>query len=277
MYSIKQTALFACFLTATSLAYAQSPQTGGVDGFLSLGAGVGNIKQNFGLDEDTTLSEAQLSLAYTTNSGYGAQLDAVYFNQKFDRFDWDFGTEDVVGHMYYRNDKWLLGFFDQQRKYVIEGDGNGVKSEFMGLEGQLFIDQVTLYGQLGQAEWKYDYGRPKDKGDLAALEARYFLNDNLRLDGAVNYLKQEFAISGGEWDQTTYSVGGEYRLPNSPLSFFAKYEFADESESSGFEGEHQRLFLGLKLNFGKDSLRQSDRDGAGLKPISKDLYWGGAV
>ena len=53
----------------------------------------------------------------------------------------------------------------------------------------------------------------------------------------------------------------------------AKYEYADERSNWGYSADDQRLMVGVKLNFGKDSLRKSDREGASLKPVAKDLIW----
>lgn len=276
MKQFKRMALSAFILTSASMAHAEGSTPGGFDGFASASVGYGDSQDNYGFDDGGLASEAQLALAYTHASGLGGQADLGYFKQDYEDLDLDLGVQDTAEHLYYRSQGWLVGAFAQQRKYYANGDSTGVKARFLGLEGQVYLDNMTLYGQLGQGKWKYNYGTSSDPDVLATLELRYFVSENLRVDGSINYMKESFdGLGGYEWDQTTYGIGAEYRFSGSPLSVLAKYEYADEEASWNYSADNQRLLIGVKLDFGKDSLRKSDREGASLKPIVKDLIWGG--
>ena len=278
MKQFKRMALSAFILTSASMAHAEGPKFGGFDGFASASVGYGDSKDNYGFDDHGLASDAQLSLSYTDASGFGGQVDLGYFKQDYKKLNFDLGVQDTAEHLYYRSHGWLVGAFVQQRKYYANGDSTGVNARFLGLESQVYLDNMTLYGQLGQGKWKYRYGTSSDPDVLATLELRYFASENLRVDGSINYMKEKFdGLGSYEWDQTTYGVGAEYRFSGSPVSVLAKYEYANEAASWNYSADDQRLLIGVKFNFGKDSLRKSDREGASLKPIVKDLIWGGAA
>lgn len=271
MKQFKRIALSALILSAASTAHAAGPTTGGFDGFASASVGHGSNDANTGFDDSGLATDAQIVLSYTDRSGFGGQLDLGYFKQDYDDSNVDVGFREAAAHLYYRNQGWLAGAFAQQRKYTLNGDSNDVKATFLGLEGQVYLDNMTLYGQLGQGKWKYNT-TTTDPDVMATLELRYFMGENLRLDASINYLKEDAATY--KWDQTTYGIGAEYRFSGSPLSALARYEYADEDQSTGWSANNQRFLIGVKLNFGKDSLRKSDREGASLKPVARDLIWG---
>ncbi|MDP1863740.1 MAG: hypothetical protein Q8K52_07535 [Thiobacillus sp.] len=274
MKQFKLTVLSALILTAASTAHAADQTTGGFDGFASASVGHGSNDPSSGIDNSGLATDAQLALAYTDKSGFGGQLDLGYFRQNYDDSNVDLSFREAATHLYYRNQGWLAGIFAQQRKYYTNGDSNNVKANFLGLEGQVYLDNMTLYGQLGQGKWKYSSGTT-DPAVMATLELRYFMRENLRLDASINYLKEDAGtLFKYVWNQKTYGVGAEYRFSGIPLSVLGRYEYADENQNTGSSANNQRLLIGVKLNFGKDSLRKSDREGASLKPISKDLIWG---
>jgi hypothetical protein len=267
--------LGASILAATSIVHAADPQSGGFDGFASAALGAGDSRDNGSFNDRGLAKEAQLSLGYTSRIGLGGQLDDRYFKQDYKNSNADSGIQDIAEHLYYRSQGWLAGAFAQQRQYVVNGNRNGVKSRFLGVEGQVYLDNMTLYGQLGQARWHYQSGGDSDPGPVATIELRYFAHDNLRLDGSVNYMKEDFGSpSNDKWNQTTYGVGAEYRFTNNPLSVFTRVEYVDEGSNYAYSADSRRIMFGVNVNFGKDSLRKRDRNGAGLKPVAKDLFFG---
>jgi hypothetical protein len=266
MNMLRKAGLAVIFLFVSPAALAADPQTGGFDGFVSGALGYGRIEDNPGDEDDGLAREARISLAYTGAAGVGGQLDYGYFKEV------DSGTRDIAGHLYYRSSGWLAGAFAQRRNYYIGGTHLDVKGNFLGIEGQGYFNRFTLYGQAGQTQWKRSAAPDSDRDYLATAELRYFVGPDFRVDGTLNYMRQKENY-GYKWDQVAYGVGAEYRLPNRPLSLFGKYEYVDEGDNAGFDATNQRVLLGLKLSFGKASLRQSDRDGLSLKPVAQDLFW----
>ena len=277
MQQFTRTALSVFILTTASLAHAEAPTIGGFDGFASVSLGHGSSKDNYGFDDAGLATDAQLSLSYADRSGFGGQVDLGYFRQNYDHYNTNSALHEAVGHLYYRSQGWLAGAFAQQRKYYINGNSNGVDADFLGIEGQVYLDNTTLYGQLGQGKWSSNSGTT-DPDILATLELRYFVRENLRLDASINHIKEDAQVLFGYvWRQTTYGVGAEYRFSGTPLSVLARYEYADEKENTGYSANSRRLLVGVKFSIGKDSLRKSDREGASLKPVAKDLFWGGVL
>lgn len=274
MKQFRRAALSAFILTAASMAHAADPATGGFDGFVSASVGHGDKKDNFGFNDGGLATDAQFALSYSDRSGFGGQMDLGYFKQDYGNLHVDLGSREAAEHLYYRSEGWLAGAFAQQRKYYVNGNNTNIKGYFLGLEGQVYFDNMTLYGQLGQGKWNYAAGSTKPDV-MATLELRYFMSENLRLDASINHLKEDAReLFNYQWDQTTYGVGAEYRFAGSPLSVLARYEYADENLGARYSADNQRLLVGVKFNFGKDSLRKSDREGATLKPVAKDLILG---
>lgn len=270
MTPFKKTILAAALVAAAPLALAADQQTGGFDMFLSGGVGYSQFSED---ELDDMNTEFRASFAYTDKSGIGVQLDNVYSRQYLgDLFD-HASTFDIAGHMYYRTSGWQAGAFYQNRSFDYEtGDPSGDASmdasmddqHFYGIEGQGFFGNLTVGGQLGQHKVSLLGGMLEDTGTFGTLNARYFLNDNWRLD--ANYLYDEFEIEGYDAKTQQFGIGTEYRFNSSPLSMFAQYARVNY-DFDGYDIDEDRLMVGVKLSFGKDTLRQRDRDGASLNPV----------
>ncbi|OZA27463.1 MAG: hypothetical protein B7X93_09025 [Hydrogenophilales bacterium 17-61-9] len=298
MMRFKQTALVAALALATASPLATAAQTGGVDAFVSgaLGTGSTDYKDTFvgtywnesdKQDLDNTFGKYRATLNYTDKSGFGGQMDYVYATDKHDWFD--SATTDIVGHAFYRGNDWLLGALAQRRTFNIN-DGSDyplpMTLTVMGVEAQKqFGANTSVYAQLGRQNLNDDSW--KLGGWIASVEGRYFLNDNLLVNGKLTSGAVKDSSSGccsysGEdkIKTTTLELGGEYRLPNTVFSVFGTYAWIKDgyqysySNNGGYfyEGKTEytthQFMVGVKLNLGKDSLRQRDREGASLNPMS---------
>lgn len=275
MVPFKKTLLAAALVAAAPLAMAADQQTGGFDMYLSGGVGYSQFSED---ELDDMNAELRASVAYTDKSGIGFQLDNVYSRQYLgDVFDYA-STYDIAGHLYYRNSGWQAGAFYQHRSFDYESgidpsvdaslDASVDNQHFYGIEGQGFFGNLTVGGQLGQHKMGFASGTIEDTGTFAGLHARYFMNDNWRLD--ANYLYDKVDIEGIDFEVNQFGIGTEYRLNSSPLSMFAKYSRTNsEVETPGGSNDidEDRIMVGVKLNFGKGTLRQQDRDGASLNPV----------
>ncbi len=271
MVPFKKTILAAALVAAAPLAMAADQQTGGFDMLLSGGVG----HSHFSEDElDDMNAELRASFAYTDKSGIGFQLDNVYSRQYLgDTFDWA-STYDIAGHLYYRTSGWQVGAFYQHRSFDYESgidpsvdaglDASMDNQHFYGIEGQGYFGNLTVGGQLGQHKVSFMKDTVDDTGTFGTLHARYFMNDNWRLD--ADYLYDTFEIDGFDSTTQKFGVGTEYRLNNSPLSMFAQYARVNY-DMDGYDVDEDRMMVGIKLNFGKGTLRQRDRDGASLNPV----------
>lgn len=283
-------------------------QAGTIDAFISGDIGRSRYKSNFqDISSDTTTSRVtdssykiRGSFAYQDPSKLGVQFDAVYSQD--DIKNAKFTTVDLAGHAFYRNDKFLLGMFGQYRKPRIHvgssGDysaENGVyrnfvadlltpEQVFFGGEAQGYFGDLTLTGQLARQEFVNQQNFNSDDnstdkiykhGIVATAKANYFINDNWKVTAGYTYNNTDLA-ENVSYDNHKFSVGTEYRLANYPVSFYGdyvhnrfKFDYSDSNYSDFTpKQDTDAIMVGLKFNFGSESLKSRDRTGASLDPIS---------
>lgn len=194
----------------------------------------------------------------------------------------------IGGHANWRNSQaGLLGVFagagDAGGGF---GFGSAVRHAVVGGEGQLYWNQFTFYVQGG-----YDtvVGTPASSHLNAHAwfvrgTGRYFLLPNTMLEGTVLYANGEikydatFVPASGPtngFDTWLWEAKLEHRFATTPFAGFVKYrgsrtEFDPITfgvQSDELKITDHRVFVGLKLFMGQDTLRANDRDGATLDII----------
>lgn len=127
-----------------------------------------------------------------------------------------------------------------------------------GGEAQAAVtDKVTLAGVLAYATL--------NDADIdivgAGGEARVFATDNLRIGGALGYLDvQDVDVSA--W---TYGVEAEYQLTAMPISVFGGVNRVDMDD---FDVTIDTISVGVRYNFGGQTLKARDQDGASLPGLT---------
>jgi hypothetical protein len=260
--------------------------TGGFDGFVSGGVGQGQNSNVSNANGHGRVDQLRVSVAYTGKDGFGGQLDNVYERQQKLPSDIISGasTTDMAGHLFYRNATWLSGVFAQRRTFDIKSNNlyyggslhAPIDRTFYGVEGQYYLKDLTLYGQVGRQELGLVPGY-SPTGNLINTEARYFVNDNWKATAGYGYNKlngrNDINALGFDGKTNTYSLGTEYRFQNTPLSIFAQYDSLHQSYSStagSFNSKSNVFLAGVRMNLGKETLRQRDKDGATLNPVPVD-------
>jgi len=189
--------------------------------------------------------------------GFGVQADikAAKFNGTGTAGD-DWITSPTL-HVYKRNPYGALGAFAG----FSNGDGGNLYGA--GIEGQANMTGATLYGTLG-------FGRINDTVDsdlfAARVEGRYFLTENLRLDGSVGYVRQTAGAARSE--AMVYGIGAEYQFGAFPAAVHVGYRHA-AAEGSNIESDTMRV--GVRWAFNGDTLAQRDRYGPSFSNIS-DIF-----
>lgn len=271
-----------------------------IDESLYLGEGGAYSLSN----SNDTSYKTRASFSYTDPNQFGLQVDGVYARNGMDKST--ASTVDLAGHAFYRNDKYLLGAITQYRKPSLKlNEGYGYfptdilapDQFFWGAEGQAYLGKFTLYGQIARQEFinQSNYGYAElgsglgDHGLALSLKARYFINDNWRVDGSYAYNKvylnnsilgdtDIYSEIGKSANQNTFGLATEYRFANKPYSITASYEHTSIDLFGGlFSVDTNRAMVGFRLNFGKDSLKSRDQSGASLDPISQDALFSTAI
>lgn len=262
--------------------------------------------------------EARASVAYTDKSGFGAQLDNVYS----DYVTYGNGTNnnnlrnsisnfDMAAHLFYRTNKYLVGVYGQRTTYSTQYSGNGTtggynnldRAYFLGGEGQYYFERATIYGQAGYQTYGYTYtstngtdynfSNSAPSGYTASLQGRYYVKDNWRLDALYGYgttsrsTNEGFSGYNYQYSQKQISnlitLGTEYRLDNSPISFFGRYDYGTSSSNgsgsattypsfnSSMNLSSNTVLLGIKITFGTGTLIEQDRRGVTLNPVNSRI------
>lgn len=160
----------------------------------------------------------------------------------------------ATGHLFTNNRQYLFGGF-----LGVVGDDD-TSTWGAGFEGQYYISNITLAGAVGYAN--------NDDADVdgwgANGEARYFFNDNFRVEGGVGWTRVDF---GGGFDDNavTLGLGGEYQLATMPLSFGLGYSHTSFDD---LDIDADTVSAMARWNFGGGSLFDRDHSGGGLAGLS---------
>jgi hypothetical protein len=180
-------------------------------------------------------------------------------------------------HAYWRDpSRFAFGGFATITRYGgDEIDGTNPYSYTFGPEAQVYLGNVTLYGQAY-------YGRLEDfsfigvfPADLWGVRAavRYYARPDLRFDAELGYQKLDFDVPvPAKLDVNTFSAAAQvmYRFSGTPWSVFGRYQFEHVSEDSPFGDVHgniNKVIVGLRLNFGTGTLLDEDRNGATMDTV----------
>ena len=278
-------------------------QLGKLDAFVSGSYGRSRYKADYSADEFLNNNKVtddsynlRGSFAYQDPSNLGFQFDGLYSQNQIKYAK--VSTVDLAGHAFYRNEKFLLGMFGQYKNpklHFKDGDGsadgflkNGIlntafakEQVFFGGEAQGYFGDLTLTGQLARQHFinKGQDGSVDSiysKGVVATAKADYFINDNWKLTSGYSHNKVDFSADA-KYKIHKFSVGTEYQLTNYPVSFFGDFtrnklnfdvNYGDVEGLYAPSQRNQTLMVGLKYNFGGNSLKSRDRTGASLDPIT---------
>lgn len=176
----------------------------------------------------------------------------------------DYSVLEAAAHVNWRTSDLLLGVFGSvgamsDSDYAALGDGSFAT---IGGEAMSTMDKIQLYGQVGYTK---GFG---DVDDVSALyargEIRYFVNPNMMLSADIGAARVEYGKSD-QIDAVRWGAKAEYRFDDSPISIYAAYQGNYQTESDEDEEwtVHTAL-VGIKFNFGSDTLEDAAKSGATL-------------
>jgi hypothetical protein len=205
-----------------------------------VGAAISNTEFDAGDDFDSYGVEG--AVAFAGSGSIVFEVDAALSDS--DDTDMGYG---LVGHVYSRTDSHLIGGF------VGVAGSDDSETWTVGIEAAKYYTDWTLAGAVA-------YGNNDDFGSDgwgANAEARYFINDNFRLNGNIGFATIDYD-SFGEDDAFSYGLGGEYQFAALPVSVAAAWNHVEFDEVST---EADTLSLAVRYNWG-GTLRDRDRNGA---------------
>lgn len=280
--------------TFASAVYADESNSQPFDLFVSGDVGHSSYSPDGYPNVGGTDYNLRASASYQDPSKFGLQLDGVYSKRNLDKAD--ISTVDLAGHLFYRNERFLVGAFGQYRNPKLNISTNDYSANFIsnyaadiavseqafwGVEGQAYFGDITVSGQLAKQQFINQkdisgQGTLLNDGYVANLKARYFLKDNWKVEASYAYNKININQGGipvnGDFtntaDQQSFGIGTEYRLTDNPLSMFAQYN-RNQISIGNWNVDSNQFFAGLKINFGSTSLKARDQSGASLDPVSQ--------
>jgi hypothetical protein len=161
--------------------------------------------------------------------------------------------------------------------------GGDMRHGVVGLEGQLYLNSMTLYGQAG-----YDTTIGNIFPGLDGLHAwfvrgtaRFYVNPNFRLEGTVLYASGGYDFTSvfgpppsSDMETWLWRAKAEYKFASSPFSVFVTYQGSqttfDLSTPTATESlrlTDQRVMGGVRLYIGEKTLQWNDTMGTTLDII----------
>lgn len=190
-------------------------------------------------------------------------------------------TDALIGaHVNWRDPGHLVGIFagvgDASQDELTPAS---IRHGLIGVEGQLYWNMLTLYGQGG-----YDStvgSITNTPGGLDSIHAwfvrgtaRYYVNPNLRLEGTVQYDSGAHDFTAGvpslNFDMVLWRAKLEYKFANSPFAIFGAYQGTRMNFDVPGETEKvtdQRILAGFRIYLGENTLQFNDVHGASLDII----------
>jgi hypothetical protein len=207
---------------------------------------------------------------YTTRVGGGAARVNIAFAQRWNlqgdlSYDRIWGHYDPLDatrgaiHGFYRDpDRFAAGIFGAYTTFGF-GDGVNVHNHAVGPEAQLYLGNLTLYGQASVGQLAVNDFRGDQWGVRAV--ARYFVHKNLRLDAEFAFNRTDY--NDAYEDLFGAAVQAMYRFDETPWAVFGRYEFERRKfETSTEDTRANKFVIGLRASFGSSTLFDEDRNGA---------------
>lgn len=186
----------------------------------------------------------------------GVQLDAGYSNTSADDGGGDTDAWTIGGHLYSRNDTYLIGGFAGFGN--VDADGAGDSDYWtVGVEGQYYLERTTL-----DASISYSEADDADANVTAVnAGATYFFTDNFSVNGGVGFANAE--AGDDDVDAISAGLGAEYQFASVPVSVFGGYA---HSEVDDLDISSDAFTVGVRYNFG-GTLFDRNRSGASLSRV----------
>lgn len=176
----------------------------------------------------------------------------------------------LAGHLAWRNThSHLLGFFAGALRTDQDDERGGTSTRhFIGVEGQLYRQAWTFYGQAG---W-LDGNGGEDMGGVNSIHAaafgravvRYFVDPNLKIEAEISGARGTMDFDNDDVRIIGWGIKLERQLldrTSVSIGYFGNHY--DQPQESERMTEHV-VRVGLKIHFSSGTLFERDRTGASL-------------
>lgn len=233
----------------TPVVVPPAPVRSAVSGYVELYGLFGRLSGDEGSDDYGGFGGAG-RLNWWLSPNLALQLDA--YGESRDSSSYT--TFGIAGHLAMRDPRlYALGLM------ASTGTADSAPWSTLALEGQYYVNNLTLYGQVGathSTSWglgTYWYG---------FLQARYFVNPNFVLLADATFAKLSGSKLSSDPQLVKVGVQAEFRPASWPLSLFARLQHAHNTNIGSSSINETTVYAGIKLYAAQPSLLSNDRDGA---------------
>lgn len=176
------------------------------------------------------------------------QVDALVSNSD------DTSSYLLGGHLFTRNDSYLLGAFVNFGNVDPDG-GSGYDAWTIGGEGQWYADRTTFDAAISYSDAE-DLDTTFTGVDVGVTQ---FFTDNFSVGGTVGF--GQLDIASTDVDTLTYGIGAEYQFASAPISIYGGW---DHLSIDDVDTDQDTLSIGVRYSFG-GNLFERNRSGASLR------------
>lgn len=217
--------------------------------------------------------EARVNIWYTPN--FSAQFDlqgeaaGSYSNCCVG--DHKYRLEGMLGvHLAVRNpNSGAFGIFGavSANRNLAEADTHPapMSNWWLGLEGQMYMGNSTLYGQVGVADW---IGGSINEGALQNIwfargVYRYFLTPNSMVSAELAYLTGTDVTDRERRNYWSWAARYEQGIQGSLWSWYLEYAgMSGHNKPDSYKSDYHMFLIGMRTYFGQGTLLANDRSGA---------------
>lgn len=228
-------------------------------------------------DQDQGIAGAKGSYSLPLSSRVSAQFDLLgEVNVTGSGGDNDLTLGDYMGavHLDMRDpSSYLFGIFAGGGQSFDDGDNDGdsIPFWFAGLEGQKYINDLTLGGQLGYLGSEENNDETISNAWFVRAAAGYYFGENTKLSGDLAFLRGD-RVNGsssgrGTMDVISWGARVDHFSSDLPVGLSISYNGFDyegdrDSDESDAPVVHE-VRIGASLLLGPRSLMENDRRAAG--------------
>jgi len=233
--------------------------------------------------QDQGIVGARAAYSLPLGSRFSAQFDLIgEVNVVGDDQDNDLTLGDYMGavHIDARDPaSYLFGAFLGAGQSFDDGDneGDAIPFWFAGLEGQTYLGNLTLGGQLGYLDSEENNDESISSAWFARLVAAHYFKESTKLSGELAFLTGDRANGNptGSMDVLSWGARLDHFFPNFPAGLMLAYNGFDyEGDEASDESDApivHEVRIGVTFLLGTGSLIENDRRAAGadLPPINR--------
>ena len=203
--------------------------------------GYGQMDSFFSTDFGEFDAAGRVNIPFS--SEWNLQADVQGSNVNYDVGSQSYTNIEGFLHLYKRTPTHAFG------AYFGAGQPNYRGSSFDviggGLEGQIYLQNFTLYGQAGLSQIQVPFGASDVHTAMLRGEIQAFFGDNTMV--AADAMWNRISATWGDFDATTAALSAVHRVAGTPFAVTGQARYDRVSDGYGFDTTTWTALAGIKL------------------------------